>query len=79
MSDPHATRPYMPGNGIVGPDEGHGLLPWSWADDAIPWTASGVWRTAYLNHALPQSTRFLPGVRPLRLQGLTALPPPLKR
>jgi PPOX class probable F420-dependent enzyme len=35
VSDPHATRPYMPGNGIVGPDEGRGLLPWSWAEERL--------------------------------------------
>src|SRR5690606_27626478 len=29
--EPVAERPYMPGYGIVGPDEGSGLLPWSWA------------------------------------------------
>jgi PPOX class probable F420-dependent enzyme len=28
---PKATRPYMPGYGIQGPEEGAGLLPWSWA------------------------------------------------
>ena len=25
----------MPGYGIVGPDEGSGLLPWSWADERL--------------------------------------------
>jgi hypothetical protein len=25
-----ASRPFMPGYGILGPDEGTGLLPWSW-------------------------------------------------
>jgi PPOX class probable F420-dependent enzyme len=25
----------MPGYGIVGPDEGHGLLPWSWAEERL--------------------------------------------
>jgi PPOX class probable F420-dependent enzyme len=35
LSDPHATRPYMPGYGIVGPDEGRGLLPWSWAEERL--------------------------------------------
>ena len=33
--DPHATRPYMPGYGIEGPDEGGGLLPWSWAEGQL--------------------------------------------
>ena len=35
MSDPRAGRPYMPGYGIVGPDEGRGLLPWSWAEERL--------------------------------------------
>ena len=35
MSDPRASRPYMPGYGIVGPDEGRGLLPWSWAEERL--------------------------------------------
>ncbi|MFD0688987.1 pyridoxamine 5'-phosphate oxidase family protein [Actinomadura fibrosa] len=29
--EPVADRPYMPGYGILGPDEGSGLLSWSWA------------------------------------------------
>jgi hypothetical protein len=32
---PTASRPYMPGYGIVGPDEGTGLLPWSWAEERL--------------------------------------------
>ncbi|TDC75316.1 pyridoxamine 5'-phosphate oxidase family protein [Actinomadura sp. 7K507] len=32
---PAAERPYMPGYGIVGPDEGSGLLPWSWAVEQL--------------------------------------------
>jgi hypothetical protein len=31
MDDPVASRPYMPGYGTLGPSEGTGLLPWSWA------------------------------------------------
>ena len=34
-SDPPASRPYMPGYGIVGPTEGSGLLPWSWAEQRL--------------------------------------------
>ncbi len=30
-----ASRPYMPGYGTVGPDEGGGLLPWSWAEERL--------------------------------------------
>jgi PPOX class probable F420-dependent enzyme len=35
MEVPRAERPYMPGYGIVGADEGSGLLPWSWALERI--------------------------------------------
>lgn len=28
-------RPYMPGYGIAGPEEGTGLLPWSWAEERL--------------------------------------------
>lgn len=33
--EPKASRPHMPGYGILGPDEGTGLLPWSWAADRL--------------------------------------------
>ncbi|MPY98708.1 MAG: pyridoxamine 5'-phosphate oxidase [Actinophytocola sp.] len=33
--EPTASRPHMPGYGIVGPAEGTGLLPWSWAVDRL--------------------------------------------
>ncbi|HMC51978.1 MAG TPA: pyridoxamine 5'-phosphate oxidase family protein [Acidimicrobiales bacterium] len=32
---PVATRPHMPGYGIVGPTDGSGLLPWSWAEERL--------------------------------------------
>jgi len=35
MTEPRATRPFMPGYGIAGPDEGRGLLPWSWAVERL--------------------------------------------
>ncbi len=35
MSEPRGDRPYMPGYGIVGADEGRGLLPWSWAEERL--------------------------------------------
>lgn len=31
MDEPRSTRPHMPGYGVLGPTEGTGLLPWSWA------------------------------------------------
>jgi hypothetical protein len=35
MNSPQVSRPYMPGYGILGPDEGSGLLPWSWAAERL--------------------------------------------
>jgi hypothetical protein len=32
---PRASRPHMPEYGLLGPDEGRGLLPWSWAEDRL--------------------------------------------
>jgi hypothetical protein len=31
MTEPVASRPLMPGYGVLPADEGSGLLPWSWA------------------------------------------------
>jgi pyridoxamine 5'-phosphate oxidase-like protein len=44
---PRASRPYMPGYGILGPTQGSGLLPWSWAEQRLEaarnyWVAT-VW------------------------------------
>jgi len=33
--EPTASRPHMPGYGIVGASEGRGLLPWSWAVERL--------------------------------------------
>jgi hypothetical protein len=35
VTPPRASRPFMPGYGIVGPEEGRGLLPWSWAEERL--------------------------------------------
>src|ERR1700704_4568586 len=35
VKTPRATRPYMPGYGTLGPAEGTGLLPWSWAEERL--------------------------------------------
>jgi PPOX class probable F420-dependent enzyme len=35
MDLPRISRPYMPGYGIAGPEEGSGLLPWSWAAERL--------------------------------------------
>jgi hypothetical protein len=32
---PVASRPHMPGYGLLGPDQGSGLLPWSWAEERL--------------------------------------------
>jgi PPOX class probable F420-dependent enzyme len=47
MEFPRASRPHMPGYGIAGPEEGSGLLEWSWAAERLTasrnyWVAS-VW------------------------------------
>ena len=34
-SEPRASRPNMPGYGIVDASEGDGLLPWSWARERL--------------------------------------------
>ena len=35
MRTPTASRPYMPGYGIAEPEDGQGLLPWSWAEERL--------------------------------------------
>ena len=30
-----SSRPHMPGYGTLGPDQGTGLLPWSWAEERL--------------------------------------------
>jgi hypothetical protein len=35
MVEPVADRPWMPGYGLLDPDEGQGLLPWAWAEDRL--------------------------------------------
>jgi PPOX class probable F420-dependent enzyme len=35
MREPPAGRPHMPGYGTLGPEEGTGLLPWSWAVERL--------------------------------------------
>ena len=47
MSRPHASRPFMPGYGVLAADQGSGLIPWSWAEERLRashdyWVAS-VW------------------------------------
>jgi general stress protein 26 len=35
MTEPQPSRPHMPGYGLLGPTEGTGLLPWSWATERL--------------------------------------------
>jgi len=35
MAEPKASRPHMPGYGILEADKGKGLLPWSWATERL--------------------------------------------
>jgi nitroimidazol reductase NimA-like FMN-containing flavoprotein (pyridoxamine 5'-phosphate oxidase superfamily) len=35
MTEPKASRPHMPGYGILDADKGNGLLPWSWATERL--------------------------------------------
>ena len=49
MEIPRVSRPYMPGYGIAGADQGSGLLDWSWAAQRLTearsyWVAT-VWPT----------------------------------
>jgi general stress protein 26 len=34
-NEPQASRPYMPGYGILDADQGRGLLPWTWATERL--------------------------------------------
>jgi len=47
MAAPKASRPYMPGYGLLPAQQGSGLLPWSWAEERLAasrnfWVAT-VW------------------------------------
>ena len=35
MTQPKASRPHMPGYGILDANSGKGLLPWSWATERL--------------------------------------------
>jgi general stress protein 26 len=54
--EPKASRPYMPGYGIVDAQSGKGLLPWSWAVERLSeghnyWVATT--RPDGRSHAMP--------------------------
>jgi hypothetical protein len=70
MVEPSATRPYMPGYGIVAADAGSGLLSWSWAVQRLT-SARNFWLATvqpdHRPHAMPvwavwqQHTLFFSG------------------
>ncbi len=35
MPGPQASRPHIPGYGVLSPSEGTGLLPWPWAEERL--------------------------------------------
>jgi hypothetical protein len=49
---PIASRPYMPGYGISGPEEGTGLLPWSWATERLS-SSHDYWLATVCPMAVP--------------------------
>jgi PPOX class probable F420-dependent enzyme len=75
MVEPEASRPYMPGYGIVAADAGSGLLTWSWAVQKLE-SARNYWlatvRPDGRPHAMPvwavwqQDTLFFSGSTPSR-------------
>jgi general stress protein 26 len=54
MIAPRARRPYMPGYGVVGPTEGSGLLPWSWAEERLV-SSRNYWVTTLCLDGRPHS------------------------
>src|SRR5262245_38782878 len=42
MTEPVASRPFMPGYGIAAADEGVGLLAWAWAEERLS-TSRNYW------------------------------------
>jgi nitroimidazol reductase NimA-like FMN-containing flavoprotein (pyridoxamine 5'-phosphate oxidase superfamily) len=52
-SQPQAGRPFAPGYGIVGPEDGKGLLPWAWVVKKMS-TCRTFWlATIHATHARP--------------------------
>jgi hypothetical protein len=54
MSEPRASRPYMPGYGVQGADEGAGLLPWAWAQGRLE-ASRNYWVTTLWPDGRPHS------------------------
>ena len=55
MSDPTASRPYMPGYGITAAEEDEGLLPWSWAVERLS-RAHNYWLATSTRDGAPHLT-----------------------
>lgn len=86
MSESRASRPYMPGYGVVGPTEGRGLLPWSWAEERLA-SSRNYWVVTLWPdgrpHAMPvwgiwdnedQSLWFTSSLQSRKVRNLTADP-----
>jgi len=54
MIEPQASRPYMPGYGVRGADEGSGLLPWAWAGERLG-SSRNYWVTTVWPDGRPHS------------------------
>jgi hypothetical protein len=54
MPEPRASRPYMPGYGVQGPEGGSGLLPWAWAEERLG-RARNYWVTTLWPDGRPHS------------------------
>src|SRR5687768_2477778 len=53
-SEPVADRPSMPGYGLAAPDDGDGLLPWSWAEERLT-EARNYWVSTADEHGRPHA------------------------
>jgi hypothetical protein len=84
MLEPVASRPYMPGYGTLPPDQGTGLLPWSWAVEQLA-TSRNYWLatvgTDSQPHAMPvwgvwmgDALWFSCGLRSRKMRNLRAQP-----
>ncbi len=52
-TEPKADRPFAPGYGIVGPQDGKGLLPWRWVAGKMNRCRTFWLGTLYAGHARP--------------------------
>jgi PPOX class probable F420-dependent enzyme len=54
VPEPRSSRPYMPGYGVQGPEEGSGLLPWAWAVERLA-ASRNYWVTTLWPDGRPHS------------------------